>query len=125
MKKISEVEKLLKDWNGGVLREAKTRLAKELKVQTGNVSNWIHGRQEPSERALVKMAKLFGKKEEEIRKAFGFNKNKPIIQQNLKNKDCHIQQIINAAEAEVLKTQMKVIETKLDLIIQILKGGNK
>ena len=122
MNEISSAEKLLKDWNGGVLREAKTRLAKELKVQTGNVSNWLHGRQEPSERAIVKMAKMFGKTEEEIKKAFSCEKMRSPVQKNIRNKDCHIQQVINPVEMEVLKGQLKILEAKIDLLIQIIKG---
>ena len=60
--------------------------------------------------------------EAEVQKAFGYKETKTPVQKNIKNRDCNIQQIISAAESEVIKTQMKIIETKLDLIIQMLKG---
>ena len=122
MKELTAAEKILKEWNGGVLRDAKTKLAKELRLPTSNISNWLHGRQEPAEKAVVKMAKLFGKSEKEVKNAFaGAEKTQP-IQKIVKNKDCNISQVIHSVEAEVLKGQMKVLEAKMDLIIQILKG---
>ena len=93
MKKISEVEKLLKDWNGGVLREAKTRLAKELKVQTGNVSNWENDNIQPSIEMLVKIARVFNVSTDFL---LGQDDHTYIEVTNLtKTQIRHIQQIIN------------------------------
>ena len=49
-------------------------------------------------------------------------KEKP-IQQNFKNKDCHIQQVIGNFEAELIKEKLKSLDAKLDLLIQLVKGG--
>lgn len=113
MEELSAAEVLLKNWNDGILRNAKMKLAKTLGVQGSNISDWLHGRQAPSERAVVKMAKLFGKTEEEVREAFGSNKvAKP------KKQDRY-----NQMELELIKEKLKTIELKQDLIIQMMKGA--
>ncbi len=124
MAELKEAEDILKEWNGGILRNAKRNLAKKLNLQSQtSISDWLYGRQEPSERAISEMAHLFGKKEEEIKRIFGNNKTKAPTQNNFKNKDCQIQQIIGNFEAELIKEKLKSLEAKLDLLIQLAKEG--
>lgn len=120
---LTPAEELLKNWNGGILRNAKTKLAQKLQMHKDNVSKWLHGRQEPSERAIAEMSKLFHKSEEEIRRIFGGDKTKVPAQNNFRNKDCQIQRIIGNFEAELIKEKLKSLEAKLDLLIQLAKEG--
>ena len=69
--KMKSLEQLLKDFNGGILRGSQSKIAAALKVSTGNVSDWVSGRTNPSEENIKKMAKLFGVEEREVRAAFG------------------------------------------------------
>ena len=51
-------EKLLKEWNGGILRGAQVRLAEELHISHPTVSGWLAGRSFPSEEQRPKLARL-------------------------------------------------------------------
>ena len=117
MKELTEAEVLIKDWNGGMLNGAKTKLSKEIDVSPSNISDWLHNRQRPSERAVKKMAKLFNKTEDEVYKAFVGDKPKNITQNNIKSKDCNI----NLYKNEIINERLKNIDLKLDLILQIIK----
>lgn len=70
-KKMTELEKLLQNWNNGVLRGAKIRLARELKVDDSTVSAWVAGRANPPADKVEKISKLFKISEKEVKKAFG------------------------------------------------------
>ncbi len=68
---MTELEKLLQNWNNGVLRGAKIRLARELKVDDSTVSAWVAGRANPPADKVEKISKLFKISEKEVKKAFG------------------------------------------------------
>ena len=70
-KKMTELEKLLQNWNNGVLRGAKIRLARELNVDDSTVSAWVAGRANPPADKVEKISKLFKISEKEVKKAFG------------------------------------------------------
>ena len=114
---MSKFEDLLKKWNGGILRGAKIKLANEIKLPHTNISNWLAGRQNPSETAIKKMSKLFKKTEEEIKDIFGINDK---IQQYAK-KINHNSGNINVINMEYRK-EFETINLKLDLILERLKN---
>lgn len=119
----AEAEQLLKDWNNGVLRGAQRRLSRELGFEENTISQCLSGRQNPSKRMITGMSKLFNKPEEELRSIFCKPKeNLPYTQNNIKSKG-HFQQIINGYKEEAIAAQMRTLEAKMDLIIQILKEG--
>lgn len=68
---MNKLEKLLQNWNNGVLRGARRRLAEHLKINEATVSMWLSGRTKPSEENIKKMSKIFKVSETEIQKAFG------------------------------------------------------
>lgn len=68
---MTELEKLLQNWNNGVLRGAKIRLARELNVDDSTVSAWVAGRANPPADKVEKISKLFKISEKEVKKAFG------------------------------------------------------
>lgn len=120
---IEEVENILKEWNGGILRGAKTKFEKKIGSPSGKLSDYLQGRQNPSEITIKNMAKTLQKSEEEIRRLFCNKKEAlPYTQNNIKSKG-HFQQIINGYKEEVLAAQIRTLEAKLDLIIQLIKGG--
>lgn len=45
-------------WNKGTYRGVQRRLADEMGVNEGTISNWLRGRGSPSEQAMVKLASL-------------------------------------------------------------------
>lgn len=65
-----EATKLLKKWNNGIYRGAQRRLARELGVEESAISDCLSGRQNPSEKMIVKMAKILNQPEEEIKRIF-------------------------------------------------------
>lgn len=68
---MKTLEELLQEWNNGILRGARRRLAEELGINEATVSMWVSGRAKASEENINKMAKLFGVDEREVRAAFG------------------------------------------------------
>lgn len=120
---IEEAENLLKNWNKGILDGAKTNLAKELNISPSKISDCLSGRQNPSKNMIKKMASIFGKPEEEIRRIFCTQKeSSPYTQNNIRSKG-HFQQIINGYKEEALAAQIRTLEAKLDLIIQLMKNS--
>jgi hypothetical protein len=69
---------LLQEWNGGILRGAKVNLARALGISANTVKTWCNYSEKPSEIQTKKMATLFKKKEEEIKKAFGLGREKKL-----------------------------------------------
>lgn len=67
---MTELEKLLQNWNNGVLRGAKIRLARELNVDDSTVSAWVAGRAKPTADKIEKMSKLFNVSEQTIKDVF-------------------------------------------------------
>lgn len=123
MAEVEEAKKILEKWNHGTLTGAQRKLSKVLKISESKISDCLGGRANPSGNMVSKMAELFGISEEDVRRIFG-NKKEDIsyTQNNIKSKG-HFQQIINGYKEEVLSARMSTLEAKLDLIIQLLKGG--
>ena len=63
-------ENLLKKWNGGIERGAQARLVAETGLSKALVSNYISGRQKPSEAAIKKIAQALQISEEELDNVF-------------------------------------------------------
>lgn len=120
---VEEAKKLLEEWNNGTLTGAQRKLSKKLKISESKISDCLAGRANPSVNMVSKMAGIFNKPEEEIRRIFG-NKKEPssYTQNNIKSKG-HFQQIINGYKEEALSAQIRTLEAKLDLIIQLIKGN--
>jgi len=117
---MTEAEELLKKWNGGILRNAKSKLAKELKVQNTNVSAWLNGRQRPSERAINKMSKLFGKTEKDIKELFE-NKNRPNIYQSARNIKGNNHQAIHSCNMAEIVAHLRSIDLAINNIWDKIK----
>ncbi|MDR3112232.1 MAG: hypothetical protein LBU55_03565 [Elusimicrobiota bacterium] len=64
-----EKELLLKEWNNGILRGARLKLAKVLQVSTTTVLRWFDGEQ-VSEENVKKLAEIFKKPKKEIERIF-------------------------------------------------------
>lgn len=56
---MNKFELALEKWNGGLLRGAQAKLAKELGVSTAIVALWVNGKRKPSKGYANKMAQLF------------------------------------------------------------------
>lgn len=63
-------ENLLKKWNNGIERGAQARLVAETGLSKALISNYISGRQRPSEIAIKKIAKVLGVSVEELENIF-------------------------------------------------------
>ncbi len=70
MKKMTEFEKVLEQWNGGIFRGAKVKLSKEIDVSEVTVSRWAKGELKPGREAIQKMSALFNKSVSDIEKLF-------------------------------------------------------
>ena len=67
---MNKFEKVLANWNNGVLRGAQAKLAKELQVSTATVALWATGKRNPSKGYVACMAKLFNLTEEKVLRLF-------------------------------------------------------
>jgi hypothetical protein len=113
--KMTTVEELLKEWNNGILRGAKARLAKEIKLPDTNISSWISGRTRPGESAISKMSKIFKKSEEDIKAAFGV-KYRYAVSQHAGYNNRGVSQTVNHADIEFFRAELKMIEAKMDTL---------
>lgn len=59
-------KEFLKHINEGIERGAKTKLAKILKIDPANVTEWFNGRSKPSEHNISKMSALFSMDTQEL-----------------------------------------------------------
>ena len=120
---LEEAERILQEWNNGVDRGAKANSERALNISRGKMTDYLSGRQNPSEETIQKMAKLFNKSEEEIKRIKKKKKESfPYTQNNIKSKG-HFQQIINEYKGEAIAAQLRVLEAKIDLLIQLVKRG--
>lgn len=62
---------LLIQWNNGIERGAKSKLAETLGITRSIVGLWVTDKQKPGEINLRKMAQIFGVSESDIRQVFG------------------------------------------------------
>jgi transcriptional regulator with XRE-family HTH domain len=137
---------VLQEWNDGILRGAQAKLARKLIVSRVTVLHWCQMQLRPSEIQIKKMAKLFCKTEEEIKNLFekikkqkhvdnghkvgddndGYVKQSGDIYYNTQRLDQYrevLKQRLDKIEATYnnLETQHKLLEAKLDLILEKLK----
>lgn len=63
-------ENLLKKWNNGIERGAQARLVEETGLSKALISNYISGRQKPSEAAIKKIANVLKVSPEELENVF-------------------------------------------------------
>ena len=68
-----ELEELIRTLNNGKIYGIHSKLAKMFKISDVAVNNWFRGYSKPSKENICKLAKLTGKKEEEIKKIFELN----------------------------------------------------
>ncbi|MGE4385553.1 MAG: hypothetical protein AB7E39_06800 [Endomicrobiaceae bacterium] len=92
---------LLKKSNNGILRGAKTNLAKKLQVNETLITHILKGRQKPSERIIKKMANILSTTEENLKKIFDFSENN-----NIKN-------IIAINENKNLKKELELAKERI------------
>lgn len=118
-----EARKILEKWNNGVYRGAQRRLARELGLEENTISQCLTGKQNPSERMITGMSKIFGKSKEEIKRIFCAEKEKPAYTQNNIRSKGSFHQVINEYKSEALSAQMRALEAKIDLLIQLVKEG--
>lgn len=118
-----EARKILEKWNNGVYRGAQRRLARELGLEENTISQCLTGKQNPSERMITGMSKIFGKSKEEIKRIFCSEKEKPAYTQNNIRSKGSFHQVINEYKSEALSAQMRTLEAKIDLLIQLVKEG--
>jgi len=62
--------KLLKTFNGGILRGAKRNLSKKLKCSETLITHFVKGRQKPSEKIIKEMANILSTSEDKLQKIF-------------------------------------------------------
>lgn len=71
-----ELEELIRSLNNGKIYGIHTKLAKLFKISDVAVNNWFRGYSKPSKENISKLAKLTGKKEEEIKNIVGHSNTK-------------------------------------------------
>ena len=135
-------KKILTEWNDGIFRGAQAKFAREMGVSKVTVMRWLSGALPPSEKQIKNMAKLFKKSEEEIKSMFVVDNS--VNQQangnsgnvisgnsfsNVGNVAASHGGDIEGIRQELLETReslgdkIKVLEAKLDLILEKLRKG--
>ncbi len=92
----------------GAIRGSQTKLAKDLNITQGTVACWINKTRKPSKDLILKMAKLFGKTEEQIKEVFSDEQTPILTVEQLSNllnqlpqKDTqHIREVLNIAQVK-------------------------
>jgi len=104
-----EFLKLLKIFNGGILRGSKRKLAKELGITESSVSNLSEGRHSPSEKLIKSMSKTLKTSEENLQKIFEINNTGNIAGNDI---------IINnqSKELELLKKEVELLKLENKLL---------
>lgn len=67
---------LLINWHKGIERGSQVALARTLGLSKVTIGRWVNGDLKPSEIQIKKMAKLFKKNEEEVRRSLGLTEKK-------------------------------------------------
>lgn len=105
---------LLKKWNNGIERGAQARLVAETGLSKALVSNYISGRQKPSEAAIKKIAKVLQVSEEELENIFT---NLPLEEQS----EVMFIPVLGTSSA----TEEKFILEELESYLPIKKSSKK
>ena len=87
----------------GAIRGSQTKLAKDLKITQSTVASWINKTRKPSRDLILKMAKLFGKTEEQIKEVFSDEQKQILTVEQLsdllnqlpKKDEEHIKEVFN------------------------------
>ena len=125
MADVEVAKKILEKWNNGTLTGAQRKLSKALNISESKISDCLAGRANPSANmkfVFIEVAK-FNKKEDEIRKIFGNKKEDMSYTQNNIRSKGNFHQVINEYKSEALSAQMRALEAKIDLLIQLVKEG--
>jgi transcriptional regulator with XRE-family HTH domain len=117
---MNEFEIELEKWNKGIFRGAKKKLSEKIKVSDSAISAWMSGHSHPAADKIAKIAKEFGKSEDEIKDIFGVKEKffqNAVGNKNIKgNVNC-----ISNANFDFLKKEFETLNLKLDLILEKLK----
>lgn len=121
---MNKKEMLLKEKYGRV-RGGQSDLARDLETIQSTVKRWFTDGSIPSPDYIEKLAKVFGKTEEEIKDIFGGNK-KNFQQQNISGAGARGSQTINEggnkapkssnAENELLKKEIELLKKEIELL---------
>ncbi|MBQ8466010.1 MAG: helix-turn-helix transcriptional regulator [Alphaproteobacteria bacterium] len=125
-----EVVEFFKEINRGKLRGSQAKMARDLHTSTATTNRYYSGDQIPSLQTIKDMAQTYNKSEKEIKRVFGVDEPQTTVQNNYQNQNCNISQFCKDTETELLKVRLETIDTKIeslsakmDLIIQMFKGG--
>ena len=138
---MTTFKELLTEWNNGYEYGSQVKLARELKLSQSTIMRWVTGALRPSEKQIKNMAKLFKKSEEEIKAMFVVdnsvnqqaNGNSGVIMGN-NNSNVNNVAASHGGDIEEIRQELretreslgdkiKVLEAKLDLILEKLRKG--
>lgn len=131
---MTTFKELLTEWNNGYEYGSQVKLARELKLSQSTIMRWVTGALRPSEKQIKNMAKLFKKSEEEIKSMFVVDNS---VNQQANGNSGNVSQTVNNAGGgeiegirqelretrESLGDKIKILEAKLDLILEKLRKG--
>ena len=131
---MTSFKELLTEWNNGYEYGSQVKLARELKLSQSTIMRWVTGALRPSEKQIKNMAKLFNKSEEEIKAMFVVDNS---VNQQANGNSGNVSQTVNNAGGgdieeirqelretrESLGDKIKILEAKLDLILEKLRKG--
>lgn len=127
----------LREWNGGISRGARAKLAKVLKVTETTVMRWAKG-ELPSEEKMRDIAKILNKSEKEVREMFvadnsvnqqGNGNSGNVITGNNNSQNVNTA-LPGVAETEVkeiageikqMKKDIQILNLKMDLMLEKMK----
>lgn len=116
---------LLINWNGGIERGAKIKLAKALEISHTKISDWIGNRQKPGEININKMSAILNVPVEELKAIFGIKERAigpGLIL--LPRQDYPISAVAHAGEVVFIDTKPLLREEKImKIFIKIADNG--
>lgn len=107
-----EIEDLIKLLNNGKIYGINSKLAKKLQVSDVAVRNWFSGIAKPSKENICKLAKLIGKKEDDVKKIFELNYN---------SKNSNSFNNYTMEEIKNYKERIKLLEEKISFLEEKIK----
>lgn len=117
---------LLTEWNQGITRGSKVRMARELDITQSVIGSWLAGRQKPGEANIKKMAVIFQNaglnvSEEDLNNIFGrIPKTRPSLQFAGTYQEAPVAAIAHAGE--VVFVDNKAIphkETPMKIVVKV------
>ncbi len=119
-----ELKEFVKEINKGKIRGSQQIIAKALGIDYTSVSKWYSGKNKPSEENIIKMANIFKKDAEEIKKIF-FSNTTEQREENIGRNEIELLKkeiVLRDEKISILEKQIKFLEEQVAFYKEKLKN---